>query len=370
MPLSLFIDALPYNEMKKNYANWFDNMQIAELLPNIAYSSSLHWQLYANKYPDERGVLVDWVKEPEKNKLVCFLSKVLSPLDHFGQLGMLSKKFLDRIVFRKNVFANIPFQFRKDFSEKGSYLFWDENVYKKEPIFNGYTVVSQDEGHLSFEETKFRLDKAIEDGNKNIFGVFGFADSIGHKCQRGELYSQRISGYLTRLQESIRAYKEKYPQEPVLIVSDHGMSTVKASIDLNLEKKFGKQGRNTYIAYSDSAVMCVWANDEKLGCGISEYLRTREEGHLLTEKEREFFKVTDRKFGDIIYILREGYVFENNWFGKSIRKSSADGLGMHGFWPEWEARDSMAAIILIDGKEKLEERYDYISAHDIIQRIM
>ena len=62
MPLSIFIDALPYNEIVSNYKNWFSDMQISELIPNIAYSSSLHWQLYCNKYPDERGIMVDWVK--------------------------------------------------------------------------------------------------------------------------------------------------------------------------------------------------------------------------------------------------------------------------------------------------------------------
>ena len=54
MPLSIFVDALPFNEMKENYEKELSSMQIAELVPNIAYSSSLHWQLYCNKYPDDR----------------------------------------------------------------------------------------------------------------------------------------------------------------------------------------------------------------------------------------------------------------------------------------------------------------------------
>ena len=115
MPLSLFCDALPYSEMSVQYKDWFDKLQLAPLMPNIAYSSSLHWQLYCNKYPDERGILVDWVREPEKNKAVRILSTILRPLDVNETLGWFSRKVLDRIVFRRNMFANVPYQFRKDF---------------------------------------------------------------------------------------------------------------------------------------------------------------------------------------------------------------------------------------------------------------
>ena len=92
MPLSLFCDALPYSEMSVQYKDWFDKLQLAPLMPNIAYSSSLHWQLYCNKYPDERGILVDWVRESEKNKAVRILSTILRPLDVNETLGWFSRK--------------------------------------------------------------------------------------------------------------------------------------------------------------------------------------------------------------------------------------------------------------------------------------
>lgn len=370
MPLSIFVDALPYTEITSEYSDWINNMQVSSLLPNIAYSSSLHWQLYCNKYPDERGVLVDWVRKSEKRKSVRIISTLLSPLDYCGNLGALSKKCFDRFVFRKNVFANIPYKFRKDFSEEGKYLFWDKETYGKEPIFSGYTVVSQDEGHITFDETIDLLDNAIEKGDKNIFAVFGFADGIGHKCRRGKIYTKRLKPCMDKLKASIEKYIEKHPDEEIIIVSDHGMSTVENKIDLELEKRFGKQSKKSYIAYSDTAVMCIWTEDSRLVNSISEYLKTRTEGHLLDGTEREYFGATDKKFGDIIYILREGNVFKDNWFGKSMRKPSPDGAGMHGFWPEWEARDQIASVILINGKEQLDNEYDYPTANKLIERVM
>jgi hypothetical protein len=295
---------------------------------------------------------------------------VLTPLDSLGDVGVIARKVLDRFVMRKNAFANIPFKFRKDFTEKGKYLFWDKETYRKEDIFDGYEVVSQDEGHLTFEVTIDKLQKAVDGNNKNIFAVFGFADALGHKCRRGELYSQRLRPYMDNLIEVIKGYQNKYPDEKVLIVSDHGMSTVNNCVDLKLYEKFGKQSKNSYIAYCDSAVMCIFTKDEKLKGDIAKYLETREEGHLLTDAEREYYKAADKKFGELIYILREGYIFSENWFGKSLRKPSPDGLGMHGFWPEWDAHDQNACIILIGGNSPLCDRYTYRDAHPLIKKVM
>lgn len=370
MPLSIFIDALPFNEIKNNYSDWFSDMQISELLPNIAYSSSLHWQLYCDRYPDDRGVLVDWVKEPEASKLVRVVSTILSPLDSIGELGLYSRKILNRLIFRHNVFANIPFKFRKKFSQRGQYLFWKEKTYSKEKIFEGYKVVSQDEGHKSFEETLDLLKISIESNQKNIFAVFGFADALGHKCRRGEVYSARLKPYMDSLKAVLDLYRAKNPEEEILIISDHGMSTVERKIDLELEKNFGKQSEKTYIAYCDTAVMCIWCEKESLKKRLRDYLATKNEGHLLSDSDRAFFKATDKKFGDIIFILREGNVFKDNWFGKSVKKPNPDGSGMHGFWPEREAKDQMACVMLIGGKEDISNFYDYSTVHKLINKIM
>ena len=288
MSLSLFCDALPYSEMKNQYSEWFDGMQLAPLMPNIAYSSSLHWQLYCDRYPDERGTLVDWVKEPEKNKVIRIIAALLRPTDIVPKLGWFFRKVLDRMIFHRNAFANIPFNFRKDFTQKGKYLFWNKAEYGNEELFREWVVVSQDEGHRTFEQTIDCLNAAIATNEMNIFGVFGFADSMGHTCRRGKAYSARLRQYMDVLHETIQRYLNLHPEEPVLILSDHGMSTVEHRVDVDLEKKFGKPGKNTYIAYSDSAVMCIWCDNEGLQGKIKEYLATLEYGHLLTEDERTY----------------------------------------------------------------------------------
>lgn len=370
MPLSIFMDALPYTEVVNKYPDWLPHQQVAELIPNIAYSSSLHWQLYCDQYPDDRGKLVDWVNSPERKKSVKVLSTLLSPFDAFPTFSLYLRKMLDRLVYRRNEFANIPFRFRKDFTEQGKYLFWDQLTYVVEPIFHGYEVVSQDEGHLSFETFYHRSSEKIEAGIKNIFLTTGFADALGHKSARGAVYSAKLKPYMAQMQQLIFRYLKKNPKEEVLVLSDHGMSTVENHIDLQLEKKFGKQGKDSYIAYCDTAIMCIWLYEAGLKEKMSEYLSTIKEGHLLSDVEREYHRATDRLFGDLIFILREGNVFSDSWFGKSIRRAPKDGQGMHGFWPERSARDQMACIILANSQKKLEEFYDYRNAHELLCQVM
>ena len=375
MALSIFVDALPYTEMQSNYKEWFKDLQLGELLPNIAYSSSLHWQLYCDKYPDDRGILLDWKKEQEPNKVVRALSTILTPLDYTDLLGLVVRKVLDRKVFRKNILANIPFRFRKLFTERGHYLFWDKKTYGQELVFKGYFVVSQDEGHISFDETMRKFYIALESGNKNIFLNTGFADALGHIVRRGDIYSSRLKPYMVEMHKAISSYIARYPEEEVLIVSDHGMSTVEHYVEYPFEEMFGNQGENSYIVYSDSCFICIWCSDKTIQGKIEQYLQTRQEGHLMTMSERVEARATNPNFGDIIYILREGYCCKESWFGADLKgrlkkKTHNNGSGMHGFWPERSARDQMASVILINSERKLDKLYTYPTAHKLIKDVM
>ena len=370
MPLSIFIDALPYTEVKEHYSKWFINQQTAELQPNIAYSSVLHWQLYCNKYPDDRLKFVDWQKTPETRKSIRIISCLLRPFDCIRPLSFLNRKVLDRLFFHGNCFANIPMKFRKDFSEQSQYLFWNREVYSKEKLFEKYCVVSQDEGNFSFDETIQKLNNAIESNQKNLFLCIGEIDHQGHLCARGSLYSEIVAKFMAIIRDSIEKYLNRFPEEEVLIVSDHGMSTINNYVDLKLEKKFGAQSWNNYVAYQDSCLMCVWCSDKHKIEDIAEYLKTKEDiGHLLSNGEREYYRTTNPLFGDLIFNLREGNCFKTSWFGNSIKKHP-NGQGMHGFWPDRKAKDQMAAIILINGKHSLAPFYTYFDAYNFIKMVM
>lgn len=369
MALSIFIDALPYSEMSTVYKDWFKDEQLALLQPNVGYSSSLHWQLYCNKYPDERMRFLDWGKVPEKNEKVIRIAKMLKPLDSIPFLSFFARKVYDRFILKEGKLAFIPFKFRHLFSSQSKYLFWDKETYSQEKNFAGYMVISQDEQKCSFERMIELAKQAILEDKKDIFINFGFADFLGHRCARGEYYDEILKPYMNSVKEIIELYLSKHEKEEVLIVSDHGMSTIEKQVNLHLEKKFGKQSQKNYIAYVDSCVLCVWSDNKELLTKMSEYLASLEFGHLLTGEERKYYKNTNEQFGNIIFILKEGYVFANSWFGQSKRKHP-HGQGMHGFWPELEAKNQMATIFLLSSKRRLKNIYNYEEAYHLISSVM
>jgi len=368
--LHVFIDALPYTLIDSEYKCWLPNMKYSALIPNVGYSSSLHWQLFCNKYPDERGIFLDWQKKTENNIAVKLLSTVLTPLDRIYSLGVFIRKIMDRIIFRKNLFANIPFKFRKLFSNQSVYLFSSEDIYGKENIFYDYTVISQDENCKTFKDVielmKLNLHK------KNLFVVFNFADEIGHKFARGKEYNQNISEKMEILKDVILQYMQLYPNEKVLISSDHGMSTVKKKINIRFPKEFGKQSKSTYLVYTDSALMCIFISKNELKPKLENYLKKYSNlGHILTDKEREYYGITNTNFGDIIFNLKEGVIFDDNWFGKHLRKKhNLTEQGMHGFWPDINARDQFGVLISVNCDNHEDKIYTYKEAYNFIYNSM
>ncbi|MBQ4082554.1 MAG: hypothetical protein IJC55_04580 [Clostridia bacterium] len=369
MPLSIFVDALSYTYLREQYKTLAPDADLAPLRPNIGYSSVLHCQLYCNRYPDARGTFVDWTKKPEPNRSVRVLSRLLQPLDHIAPLGWLSRKALDRIFFRSNTFANIPYRFRPLFSNCGKYLFFDRKNLENEEIFAGYCVVLQDEGRRSLADCMDEFLNLIQHDTKNIFLSFGFADQIGHTCQRGAQYNARLQESVRMLFDGIAQYHERFAQEEILLVSDHGMSTVQQSVRIDLQRHFGKESPKTYFCYRDTAVMCVFATQNALKETIAAYLQSLPYGHLLTESQRQYYGVTDRDFGDLIFVLHEGFVFEDNWFGKAARRSLHCGSS-HGFWHGEGICDQTASVLLISQKRALQPFYEYPQAYELIRSVM
>lgn len=374
MPLSIFIDALAYTYIKDN----MDTLAVGDtraviLKPDLGYSSNLHWMLYCGKTPDDIGAFTDWILEPETNKTVSAISKLFSPLDRLPLLGILARKFLDRIMFRKHLFANIPFAFRPAFSNKAKYLFWDGERCAREAVFDGYELVLQDERKSTFEDTIAALAKVIDLGQKDVFAAFGFADEIGHKHRRGDEYDRIITEHMKALGDTIERYAKANPSEEIVIASDHGMSTVTRSIDIDLKSRFGRESKRTYIAYKDSTIMRIYAADDALLTGIRNYLETRAEGKVISDEERKLYGVTDLRFGSLIFVLREGFVFTDNWFGVALRKQnrkSPTGNGMHGFLPEDRENDHDACVVLMNSSRHMESQYDYRSANKLLADIM
>jgi len=368
MPLVIFVDALPYSFVDKYKSNiWMNGKAYYKLEPNIGYSSNLHWQLFGNVYPDDIGFFTDWSYSKEPNKAVVALSRLLSFTDRIGNLGLYIKKFLDRILLQKNVFANIPFRFRPLFRQNPEYLFFSSNTTRKLDVFKEFDLILDDEIKVSFSELLVRLENSISKKNRNIFISFGFADHLGHELSRSGRYDELINSHMEKLDIQITKYLEANPSEIVVIVSDHGMSNIEKEVDLHLESYFGKESTCNFLSYKDSAIMRLYIFDKTKEQVINEYLSKSEFGHLLTKEERILYRVSNLKFGDFIFVLYDGFVFSDNWFGKTIRKSKIE-YGMHGFWPK--SKDQQAVVITNQPSLVKSSELTYDDFYHLIREVM
>jgi hypothetical protein len=365
MPLIIFIDALPYNFIMKNKVFDENIFSVVQLEPNIGYSSNLHWQLFENKYPDEIGFFTDWSFVKEKNKSIRFISFLLRPLEIIPKLSLLTKKVLDRYIYNRNAFSNVPSRFRNKFMNNAKYYFFEsENLLNSSVFKQDYTIIFQDELKVDYHEILKILKTNIVKTN-SLFLSISTIDEIGHKLSRTNEYDSTVFNLMSELKKLLMMYIDRYNEE-VLIISDHGMSPVKNEIKLDFTNILSKKEIKKLIDYKDSAVMKKYCEDYMIISKLRFFLTSLNFGHLLTEDERIYYGVTDRAFGNLIFILHDGYVFSDSWFSKSIIKKKLN-YGMHGFWPKSE--DQQAVIITANSTKLKKQIYTYKDAYNLIKDV-
>lgn len=126
----------------------------------------------------------------------------------------------------------------------------------------------------------------------------------------------------------------------VYLFSDHGMSDVHRGVDLigPLEAAFGRNG-DRYLAFYDSTMVRIWADNASLRQEISDFLSQRPEGRLIADEERSELGVafSDRSQGDIYWVCDEGTIILPSYMGRTML------AGMHGYHPD--AIDADACVL-------------------------
>lgn len=153
--------------------------------------------------------------------------------------------------------------------------------------------------------------------------------------------SERLSLYETRLKSLFKRLKEKEISIKFTIISDHGMTPLKGTVDLmkfvkELNLKFAKD----YVAVYDSTMGRFWY----LNSSAKEKIRTRLsntdcKGSFLTGEEKALYGIdfANNKFGEDIFLMHTGVQIVPCDLGRKPLN------GMHGFSPE--DKDSYACFL-------------------------
>jgi len=325
--LIIFVDALPAS---KNFH--IKNLQTSTLVPNLGYSVNLHNEIFNGKTPDQMGFFGEYLYDPEpaswKKTLFSFLNLIeYAPF----KLSSLFKIFLRRF-FNIRV-GQIPFKLVPYFKREGKYPF----IGECDSILNKFQCFITDDMKTGLGNRDIiainNINSYIKNNipNNNIFLSLCDLDGIGHKYgTNSEEYKNRLNFLKKHIDQITNDYSEKFPNESIIVLSDHGMSNAVNFIDPRKIISEIKKDYNVKFFY-DSLYMHVFINESPKKdielIEIKEKLINNLPLHCFSEEERIKYGVTNKNFGDILFVINDKLAFSPNLFGFLKMKA------YHGYLP-------------------------------------
>lgn len=328
--LVFFVDALSFEVVKH-----LDNSFHFHELNNVpGYSSNIHWELFQGLKPDDIGFFSDFM----------FNSGLNNENSRFRNLLDLSMPINNVYRFIKSKFNkkrdNILYSQRRSFSRTGRYFF-DSAISNELLVFDElYGLHNKSIENVELESFHVQNDRSIFISNALDYIGHNFGVHSDEYIDMGRNIIGKIKGII----DSVKTHDGVEPQ--YVIVSDHGMMTVKSSIDIrsSIVKKFGLPGRDYYF-FMDSVYIRIWSKDECLLKKISDYLDDVEVLKYIDTDSRVGYGISNKMFGDLIYVLKAGYVFSPNDFDFSMKTQPT---GMHGYLEGPSEANGVIASNMVD----------------------
>jgi hypothetical protein len=326
--LIIFVDALPHLVAKKFQS--LNKVSVSPLTPGYGYSVNLHAELFAGVTPDEAGYFGELLYGKRTQKLGPIWGLLAKLELRFAGFARLIRLFFN-IITRRRV-GYIPLAFKGIFSKKGVYPLVHptefESIFDKiefsKHIADKVRAPLGEKDNIVFT-TAFDM---VAKGQKHIF--ISMCDLDGMYHEYGESHD-KIHKKLDWLDSKIgliwKEYNKLNPEEPIFLLSDHGISNAPKHVTFNYQKYSNEILNGELIVFFDSLYLAFWADSDDLTNKVLNDLHELP-GKLLSEEHRISRGLTDKRFGDHIFLLTEGYGFCPNFFGFRPLKS------YHGYDPD------------------------------------
>lgn len=364
--LSLFIDGLRPESIE--HMPFLDSFREKHRIKGeYGYSIACHGSMYSGVHTDRHKLWFVWQRSPDTSpfrKIKYFLN--LPFMDNVpGKLFLHKTATLfesepNTSFFGIPRFVHVPLRFIKDLdvTEKRNY---DEPGYLTEvpSLFDilrqndiEFDVIGMDKSEK--EESKI-LDRVNEHRHTPwIYWFMGDVDHFSHE------YGQGSAEGIRRLGELDELLKRKYEQlvEQVgdvdfLLWSDHGHIDVIEKIDIYEVFKESKRNLNDFLHVIDGTYARFWYDTAEQEQCIRDTLESMSaKGEILEIEDQIQHRVYpgDNRFGDIVFSLNPGYIFNRTIWGWSRKMKS-----MHGYDPNYPESDGvLISNIPIKANEQLQ----------------
>ena len=342
----IFVDGLPFDQISNSEFLSTAQLKI-RVVPGLGFSANLYPLLFCGLYPDDLGFfnVFNLVSPPRGKTLLQKLVRPFDLLRGIPLLSVISHRALKPLI---GWTANIPFKYLHFFQfracppldrELHSVFKDDQAVLIPERIFSPRlrdTQVIQTAIEVLRSPISFR----------NMFLFLFEPDHISHAHGVG---SAEFDAQLRFLDMAVKSIADALlnsvgvDHSNVIVFSDHGMSNATTRINFRPERHLGEASMQSYVYFLDSVMARFWTFESGVLQDILALLRELPFGEILPPRDRVRFRVKDKAFGDIIFLLREGFAFVPNFFGWRLMKA------YHGYHPDLP---SQAATLLAWGQAR------------------
>lgn len=167
----------------------------------------------------------------------------------------------------------------------------------------------------------------------------GETDHLSHAHRQDSARARRRLGEIDRVLARRMSELDKLVKEPldVIVWSDHGHVPVRGRVDLAGAFRRAGEDLAAHFCVIDAGFARFWLERPGEEAQIRRALAEVPEGALLDDATLARHRVlfTDRRFGDLVFLLRPGFVFHRTTWGLNRA------ISMHGYDPDHPGSDGL-----------------------------
>ena len=379
--LTAFIDGLkPESLIYMPFLNSF--MTKKRLRPELGYSIVCYASMYTGVHPDKHLRWFIWKYSPKTSPFRWINRIGIDKFPHSIYTKYVLHKVSQAFNGSNTAYFGIPFLVHTPI-RLWHYFDVDEKKFWNEPgfieiyptlfeILNGssirYEVVGMAKKGAS-ESSRIIAQHLFKKIKPWTYLFVGDVDPLSHTYGQDSLITiKRLKEINDILEKVYNAFNKKLKDFYFICFSDHGHIKVKDRLNLSsLFRCHGKSIEN-YIHFLDANYARFWFRDEEEREEVSTILSDLDKGFILRKKHFEKYNISmpDNRYGDLIFYLDAGYIFDKGRvFAMGRERSSlSKTVSMHGYLPDYPG--SHGVFI---SNAKIQET-DYVQLVDILPSIL
>jgi hypothetical protein len=201
--------------------------------------------------------------------------------------------------------------------------------------------------------------KTIASGR--IFDLYlihvGELDRVGHRCgPRPDLFREYLLEMDNWIKRIYQFVEEKGFACNIVVVSDHGMTDVRGTVDVeSYIRRTPLRVSKDYLYFLDSTMARFWFMSTTAEGIIQPLLSIIPHGHVLEQEEKGKLHLNfkNNHYGDVLFWLDKGYMIFPNFFQSFGEERTR---GMHGY-----INDDDGAIIVYSDRKQVRKENRYIA---------